>query len=99
MLTRHCDQNTLFFNPIRVNEKQISLSDRAEDEGIIRSEQGNIPNLMKILSAHKKSLAANLFVGTAQNQGGNLAAIIKLEKIFSLPVILSGLAPLVHNKT
>ena len=99
MLKRHCDPSFLFFNPIRVNDKQISLSDRAEHVGIIRSEQGNLPNLMKRLSAHKKSLAANLFAGTAKSHRGNLAATIKLEKIYSLPVLLSGLPPLVLTKT
>ena len=99
MLKRHWDQNILAFNPIRVNGKQISLSDRAEHVGIIRSEQGNIPNLMNRLSSHKKSLAANLFTGTAKSHRGNLAASIKLEKLYSLPVLLSGLPSLVLNKS
>ena len=99
MLKRHYDQNFVAYNPIRLNGKEISFSQRAEHVGIIRSEQGNTPNLMNRLSAHKRSLAANLFTGTARSHRGNLAASIKLEKLYSLPVLLSGLPSLVLSKT
>ena len=54
---------------------------------------------MNGLSSHKKSLAANLFTGTARSHRGNLAATIKLEKLYSLPVLLSGLPSLVLSNT
>ena len=98
MLKRHKDQSFVAFNPIILNGKEIGLSQRAEHVGIIRSEQGNTPNLMNRLSAHKRSLAANLFTGTARSHRGNIAASIKLEKLYSLPVLLSGVPSLVLSK-
>ena len=87
------------FNPIRVNNQQIDFSLQGEHVGIIRSPSGNLPHLMHRFTAHRKALGAVLFSGLARNHRGNLAAAVKIEKLYALPVLLSGLASLVLTKS
>ena len=86
------------YNPIRIGGENIKFSDEAEHVGIIRSSFGNLPNILSRFTAHRKSLAANLFTGSARRHRGNLAACLKLEKVYSLPVLLSGLGSLLLTK-
>ena len=99
MLKRNNDQSFVAFNPININRNQISFSNQAEHVGVIRSCDGNIPNLMNRFAAHRGSIAANLFTGTARSHRGNLAASLKIEKLYAAPVLFSGLASLVLSKT
>ena len=62
---------------------------------MIRSCDGNMPKLMKRFTAHRRALQANLPSGTARRHRGNIAAGLKVEKIYSMPVLYSGLASLV----
>ena len=87
------------FNPIRVNNQTIDFSSQAEHVGVIRSPSGNLPNLMKRFAAHRKALCGVLFSGIARNHRGNLAAAVKVEKLYALPVLLSGLSSLVLTKS
>ena len=48
--------------------------------------------------AHKKAVAANLFAGSARSHHGNLAACLRVEKIYAMPVIFSGPGSLVLSK-
>ena len=83
-------------NPININGAQIQFSDSAEHVGIVRSSaDGNLPNLMCRISAHKKALGATLFSGIAQRHRANPAVGLKVGKIYGTPVLLSGLASLV----
>ena len=87
------------YNPIRIAGENIGLSDEAEHVGILRcSSGGNIPHILNRFTAHRKSLAANLFAGSARSHRGNLVACLKLEKTYSLPVLLSGLGSLLLSK-
>ena len=54
---------------------------------------------MNRFAAHRGSIAANLFTGTARSHRGNLAASLKIEKLYAAPVLFSGLASLVLSKT
>ena len=54
---------------------------------------------MNRFAAHRGSIAANLFTGTARSHRGNLAASLKLEKLYASPVLFSGLASLALSKT
>ena len=95
MMKNHLDNKIVAFNPITINGKQISFSQQAEHVGIIRSVEGNIPNLMNRLSSHRKALAAKLGTGIAKSHRGNLAAALKIEKLYAMPVLFSGLPSLV----
>ena len=83
------------YNPIKINKQQICLSDKAENVGVIRSPAGNQPHLLNRFAAHKRALGAVLFSGAARNHRGNLAAVMRIEKVYALPVLLSGTASLV----
>ena len=87
------------YNPIKINKQQICLSDKAENVGVIRSPAGNQPHLLNRFAAHKRALGAVLFSGAARNHRGNLAAVMRIEKVYALPVLLSGTASLVLSRT
>ena len=87
------------YNPIQINNQDICLSDKAEHVGVIRSPAGNQPHLMNRFASHKRALGAVLFSGAARNHRGNLAAVIKIEKVYALPVLLAGTASLVLTKS
>ena len=99
MLKKKNDQSFVAFNPININGNHINFSHQAEHVGVIRSCDGNIPNLMNRFAAHRGSIAANLFTGTARNHRGNLAASLKIENLYASPVLFSGLASLALSKT
>ena len=46
------------YNPIQIDDKLIKFSDQAEHVSVIRSVEGNKPNLIQRLSAFKKALGA-----------------------------------------
>ena len=92
------DVSFVHYNPIQVNDQHISFSSQAEHVGVIRATSGNTPHLMNRFAAHKKALAAILFTGAARNHRGNLAAVMKIENLYALPVLLSGVASLVLSK-
>ena len=66
--------------------------------GVVRSVVGNLPNILARLTAHKKAVAAVLYTGPARHHKGNPAAGLKLEKVYGLPVLLSGIGSLVLSK-
>ena len=74
-------------------------SDQAEHVGIIRSCDGNMPNLLNRFTSHRKALAASLPCGIARSHRANLAACLTVEKLYALPVLMSGLASLVLSST
>ena len=43
-------------NPIKVNGTAIKLSDQAEHVGVLRSVQGNMPNILQRITAFKGAL-------------------------------------------
>ena len=94
-ITNKCEDILEQMNPIVINDKHIDFENSAEHVGIIRSNEGNLPNLMNRFSAHRKALAAVLFTGIAQKHRGNPTVGLKLEQIYGTPVLMSGLASLV----
>ena len=86
---------TSLTNPIVVNGKPIRLSSEADHVGILRSSNGNGPTLTDRFSAHKKALASVLHSGLARGHRANPTLSIRIEKLYALPVLLSGLASLV----
>ena len=99
MISRSTDKIFIPFNPININGQNIDFSDQAEHVGVIRSCDGNMPNLVNRFAAHRKALAANLPCGIARSHRANLAACVKVEKLYALPVLMSGLASLVLSNS
>lgn len=82
-------------NPIKINGKTVPFSSSAEHVGMTRSNVGNGPALLARFSAHKNALAGILHTGIAKNHRGNPASSIRINKLYAIPVLLSGIGPLV----
>ena len=85
-------------NPITLNDEKIEFVETAEHVGILRSSGGNYVTILTRMTAHKKALAAVLHTGMARGHRGNPAASLRVEQLYALPVLLSGLGPLVLSK-
>ena len=86
-------------SPVSINGARVAFVDAAEHVGIIRSVSGNLPNLLRRIIAHKKALGMVLHTGIAKGHHGNPAASIRVNQIYGLPVLMSGLGALVLNKS
>ena len=86
------------FNPIIINEQPINFTNEAEHVGVLRSTEGNLPHLFNRILMHKRQLGSLMFTGIARSHRGNPAAAIKLDKLYGVPVLLSGTASLVLSK-
>ena len=84
---------------IRFNDTPINFVESAEHVGVIRSVQGNLPHILNRISSHNKALHSVLPVGLARNQRGNPAASLRVEKLYGVPVLLSGTASLILKQT
>ena len=85
--------------PVQIEEMRIPFVESAEHVGVIRSISGNLPHIHQRLVNHKKSLAAILFTGMSRRHRANPLAAIRAEKIFGAPVLFSGMATLILNKS
>ena len=83
------------FNPICIDNHQIEFSESAEHVGVIRSCDGNMPHLMSRISAHRKAMFATLSSGMAQKSRANPMVGLRLEAVYGIPVLMSGIACLV----
>ena len=87
-------------SPISMNGVRVSFSQEAEHVGILRTIMpGNMANLLARESAHTRAVHAVLSAGLARDHLGNPAAAIRVEKVYGLPVLLSGLSALVLKKS
>ena len=82
-------------SPVNINGSYIPFSDSAEHVGIVRSIHGNRPNILSPLSAHRKAVFSVLPSGLARGHRGNPAAGFRIERLYGIPVLLSGLATMV----
>ena len=84
---------------LSLNGHLLAFSDEAEHLGIIRTTSpGNIVNIVRRVSAYKKQLHALLPAGLALHHHGHPAARLRVERMYGVPVLLSGLAALVLSK-
>ena len=81
-------------NYLSLNGVPLHFSDTTEHVGVIRSPDSNIPHILQRISSHKRALAAVLSSGMSRNHRGNPAASMRVEKVYALPVLLSGLGSL-----
>ena len=82
-------------NPLSLDGYKIPFSSSAEHVGILRSVEGNMPNILDRITSHKNSLRAILPSGLALGHRGNPAASLHLERLYACPVLLSGLSDIV----
>ena len=80
---------------LSIDGVDIEFVDNVEHVGVVRSVDGNLPNIQARIVAHKRELGAVLHTGLARNHRGNVAASIRIDKIYGVPVLLSGLSSLV----
>ena len=85
-------------NPIKVGGEQINFTDTAEHVGVLRSTAGNLPSILARIAGHKAALGAVLHTGMARSHRGNPAASLKIQQIYTNPVLFSGLGSLVLNE-
>ena len=85
--------------PITIGDSTIEFVDVAEHVGIVRSVDGNLPHILNRISAHRKALHAVLPAGLARAHRGNPIAALRVEKLYGVPVLLSGTASLVLKKS
>ena len=85
-------------NPIQINNTKIDFDECAEHVGLIRSTSGNNIPIFSRITAHKRALAAVLHTGIAHGHRGNPVASLRVEQLYGVPVLLSGLASLVLTK-
>ena len=85
-------------NPINIDGEKINFVDSAEHVGMVRSSAGNSPTILARLTAHRNALRAVLHSGMARGHRGNPAASLHVDQVYGIPVLLSGLGPLVLSK-
>ena len=85
--------------PLSVDGKIIAYSNQASHLGVVRSAQhGNLVSIMERLAAHRRQIFSLLPSGLAFHHCSNPAANIRVQQIYCLPVLMSGLASLVLTK-
>ena len=84
-------------NPIIMNGEQVPFNKEAEHVGIIRSTNGNLPNIMNRIHCAKTATNATLASGLARGHRSNPAACLAVLRIYGTPVLMSGLGSLVLN--
>ena len=81
-----------------LNSKELVFDKEALHLGVLRSADcsaGNVPSIIDRLTAYRKQLFSLLPAGLALHHGGSPAANLQVEKMYCLPVLLSGLSTLV----
>ena len=86
-------------SPVCLSSSKIPFSKEAEHVGILRSVHGNLPNIFSRISAHNSALRAVLPAGLAKGHRGNPGASLRIELLYGVPRLLSGLASQVLNKS
>ena len=81
-------------SPITIDNTPIKFSNTAEHVGVIRHTDGNLPHILGRITAHTKALYSVLPAVLARNHSANPAAALRVESLYALPVLLSGVAAL-----
>ena len=66
--------------------------------GVVRSVDGNSSHISARLAAHRKAVFAVLRAGLAKGHKANPSACLRVESIFGMPVLLSGMSSLILSK-
>ena len=85
---------------VKLNGEQIPFSEEVEHLGVLRSSgPGNTVSVMNRISAYRRQIYSLLPAGLASHHHCNPAASLKVEQLYCLPVLLSGITTLVLNKS
>ena len=87
------------FNPITMFDNPVELVQQAEHVGVIRSSDGNLPNLLQRFSSFRKALGSIMSCGLARRRRSNPAASLRILSLYGTPVLMSGLASLFLSPT
>ena len=83
-------------NSIFVDGAKITPSSQATHVGVVRSVvDGNSHHIVARLAAHRGAMYGLQYAGLARGHRGNPYASLRVEAVYGLPVLLSGLATLV----
>ena len=86
--------------PIFLNDREIPYCEETTHLGVLRcASASNMPHILNRMSAHRKVLFSLLPAGIARRHGANPSAGLKIERMYALPVLLSGLPSLVLLKS
>ena len=83
------------YNPIKMNNVAVDFVEQAEHVGVLRSVDGNMPNILQRVSSFKKALGAVVSCGLARGHRSNPAVSFRILNLLGTPVLMSGLASLV----
>ena len=83
------------YSPIAIDGKTIDFVDQAEHVGVLRSINGNLPNILQRISSFKKSLGSVVSCGLARGSRSNPCSSLRILTLHGTPVLMSGLASLV----
>ena len=96
--TKHTEllaKTDLLHCPIEVGGTAVLPVDQAPHVGVVRSVHGNGPNIAARVSAHRGAVYGLLYAGLAKGHRANPHASLRVESVFGVSVLLSGLASLV----
>ena len=80
-------------NNLQINNTNIEFSHTAEHVGIVRSsDNSNLPHILDRISSHRRALFGVLPAGLAKRHNANPAASLRVQNVYALSVLLSGLA-------
>ena len=83
------------YNPVSMFDKPVEFVDQAEHVGVIRSKEGNLPNLLQRISSFNKAIGSIFSCGLARSQRSNPVASLRILSLYGTPVLMSGLASIV----
>ena len=86
-------------NPIMIAGSNIDFVDQAEHVGVLRSTNGNLPNIAARITAHKRAMGSVLSAGLAIRHRSNPQSALRVMKLYGDPVLFSGLSSLVLSKS
>ena len=86
-------------SPVSLGSSKLEFSNEAEHVGVLRSVNGNLPNLLARMSAHNAALMGVLQCGMARAHRGNPAAALRVQVLYGLPVLLNCLGSVVLSNT
>ena len=65
---------------------------------VISNCKGNMPHILKRITAHKKAMAAICSAGIAKGHRGSPSSALRLQELYGTSVLLSGVASLVLSR-
>ena len=92
--------NTRQCSPIEINGSPLAFSEEVDHLGVLRTARpDNMSNIMLRISAHRSKLFSILPAGLSRHHRAKTSSCLIAERIYALPVLLSGLPALVLSRT